>query len=165
MKDSGGFSPDVRGVDIWARDPDDAYIQLRAPGGWARQSAAPYQGPARAGPALTPLSMSRLALQSADLARAGDFYARLFGTEVGSTASSRSRAFTIGDAVVALVAVPVSATPPARLGMDHIRIAVKDFNAEMVGQILREQGIAGTADAGALRITDPDGIRIELAAN
>ena len=79
--------------------------------------------------------------------------------------SSRSRAFTIGDAVIALVAVPVSPAPPARLGMDHIRIAIKDFNAEMVGRILREQGIAGTADAGALRITDPDGIRIELAAN
>ena len=50
--------------------------------------------------------------------------------------------------------------------MDHIRIAIKDFNAETVGRILRERGIGiefGGA-TGVVRVNDPDGIGIELAA-
>lgn len=160
MRDDG-LAAQVRGVDIWAQDPDGTFIQLRAPGGWARQTATPYQGPARAGPSLTPLSMSRIALQSSDLARAGGYYARLFGTEVASAAPARSRAFTIGDSAVELVS---AATDPAtRPGMDHIRIAIKNFDAAAVTRILGERGIAGAAAQGAVRIADPDGIRIELA--
>src|SRR5215472_15242788 len=66
--------------DLWVSDPDGALMQLRPPGGWARQTATPYQGPARDGPALSPLSMSRIGIRIAYLARGGDFYGRLFGT-------------------------------------------------------------------------------------
>jgi len=162
-----GFAAEPRGAaDIWVRDLDGSFIQLRAPGGWARQSATPFAGAVRAGPALSPLAMSRIALRSADLARAGDFYGRLFGTETASAASPRSRAFSIGDAVLELMPVAAGSAPSARLGMDHIRIAIKDFNAETVGRILRERGIEAPAAAapGAVRISDPDGIGIELAA-
>ena len=48
--------------------------------------------------------------------------------------------------------------------MDHLRIAIRDFNAEPIGRILRERGIAASAVPGAVRISDPDGIQIELAA-
>jgi hypothetical protein len=48
--------------------------------------------------------------------------------------------------------------------MDRIRIAIKDFNAETVGRILRERGIGSSAAAGAVRAVDPDGIGIELVA-
>jgi catechol 2,3-dioxygenase-like lactoylglutathione lyase family enzyme len=161
-----GFAAEPRGAaDIWARDLDGNYIQLRTPGGWARQSATPFSGAARVGPALSPLAMSRISLRSADLARAADYYGRLFGTESAAAASVRSRAFSIGDAVLELVSVAGDSAPSSRLGMDHIRIAIKDFNAETVGRLLRERGIEMSATAqGAVRIADPDGIRIELAA-
>ena len=163
LRDNGIEVPSRSSTDVWIGDLDGNLMQLRSPGGWARQTATPYQGAARAGPALSPLSMSRIALRSADVARAGDLYGRLFGTEIGS-AANRSRAFSIGDSVVELNAVAANAAPSARPGMDYIRIAIRDFNAETVGRILRERGIAFAAAPGVMRISDPDGIRIELAA-
>jgi catechol-2,3-dioxygenase len=166
LQDNGIAVPPRSSTDVWISDLDGALMQLRPPGGWARQTAKPYQPPARVGPAMSPLSMSRIALQCANLARAGDYYGRLFGTEIASAASSRSRAFGIGDSVLELISVPANSTPSTRLGMDHLRIAIKDFNAETVGRVLRERGIAfGAAPtAGVVRIADPDGIGIELAA-
>jgi catechol 2,3-dioxygenase-like lactoylglutathione lyase family enzyme/predicted enzyme related to lactoylglutathione lyase len=156
-----GMKADPRAVDVWATDPDGSLIQLRSPGGWARQNAAPYQAPTRVGPALSPLSMSRIALRSKDFARAGDYYARLFGAEITPAASSRSRAFSLGDSVLELNSVPANSA--STLGMDYIRIAIKDFNAETVGSVLRARGIDAGSAGGAVRISDPDGMRIELA--
>ena len=141
-------------------------MQLRQPGGWARQTATPYQLPPRAGPALLPLSMSRIGLHSADLGRAGDFYSRLFGTEIASAAPGRSRVFGLGDSVLELISAPANAGPATR-GLDYIRVAVKDFSVETANRILREHGMKTDDGAapGSLRISDPDGLPIELAAN
>jgi catechol 2,3-dioxygenase-like lactoylglutathione lyase family enzyme len=164
LQDNGIAVPPRSSGDVWISDLDGALMQLRPSGGWARQTATPYQPPARVGPALSPLSMSRIALKSADLARGGDYYGRLFGTEIASSASARSRAFGIGDSVLELILVPANSAPSTRLGMDHLRIAIRDFNAETVARILRERGIAFGAAPGVVRIADPDGIGIELAA-
>jgi predicted enzyme related to lactoylglutathione lyase len=145
------------GGDVWLGDLDGSMMQLRQPGGWARQTATPYQPPARVGPALSPLSMSRIAIKTADLARAGDFYRKLFGTEITATGSSSARAFSLGDAIVELVAAPGR-------GLDHIRIAIKDFTVDTATRVLRERGIDGSAASGIVRITDPAGLGIELAA-
>jgi catechol 2,3-dioxygenase-like lactoylglutathione lyase family enzyme len=149
--------------DLWVADPDGGLMQLRPPGGWARQTATPYQAPARVGPALSPVSMSRIGLRSADVSRSGNYYGRLFGTEIASAASSRSRAFSLGDSVLELVAA--GATSAAAHGLDHIRITVKE-PAESLRRVLNERGIAikdGSAP-GWVRVADPDGIAIEIAA-
>jgi catechol 2,3-dioxygenase-like lactoylglutathione lyase family enzyme len=103
-----------------------------------------------------------MALRSADLPRAGDYYSRLFGTEIASAASSRSRAFSVGDSVLELVSG--GSTPTTAHGIDHIRVSVKD-SAESIRRTVRERGIAmmDAAAPGSVRITDPDGIGIELA--
>jgi hypothetical protein len=115
---------------------------------------------------LSPLSMSRIGLRSADVGRAGDFYGRLFGTEMTSAASGRSRAFGLGDSVLELISVPAN-SGSAKRGLDYIRVAVKDFSAETATRILRERGIKTDDGAapGSLRISDPDGLSVELAAN
>src|SRR5262249_10523751 len=100
----------------------------------------------------------------ADLGRAADYYGHLFGAEIASAASSRSRAFSVGDSVLELVSVPTNSALPTHLGMDHIRIAIKDFNAGTVAQALRERVIGMSAAPQGVRIADPDGIGIELAA-
>jgi catechol 2,3-dioxygenase-like lactoylglutathione lyase family enzyme len=160
LKDNG-FAGEARSADIWVRDLDASIIQLRTTGGWARQSAAPMPRPS-GGPSLLPLSMSRIGIRSADLARAGDFYGRLYGTELASAASNRSRMFSLGDSVLELVSVPAG----SGVGIDHIRVAVKDFNAETVRRMLRERAIdlSDGAAPGLVRISDPDGIGIEIAA-
>jgi catechol 2,3-dioxygenase-like lactoylglutathione lyase family enzyme len=150
-------------TDLWVSDPDGILMQLRLPGGWARQTATPYQGPARVGPALSPLSMSRIGLRIASLGRAGDFYSRLFGTEIASAASSRSRAFSLGDSVLELISAPANSGSATGRGLVYIRIAVKDFSVEAATRVLRERGIENSAAPGAVHISDPDGIRIELA--
>jgi catechol 2,3-dioxygenase-like lactoylglutathione lyase family enzyme len=162
MQDGGIATLPRSSNDLWVADLDGSLMQLRPPGGWARQTATAYQGAARVGPAVAPLSMSRFALRSADLARAGDYYGRLFGTEIASAASSRSRAFSVGDSVLELVSG--GSTPTAAHGIDHIRVSVKD-SAESIRRTLRERGIAmmDAAGPGSVRITDPDGIGIELA--
>jgi catechol 2,3-dioxygenase-like lactoylglutathione lyase family enzyme len=157
LKDNGTPALARSGGDVWLADLDGSLMQLRQPGGWARQTATPYQPPPRVGPALSPLSISRIGIKSADLARAGDFYRRLFGAEMASAASTGSRAFSVGDSVVELVAAPGR-------GLDHIRIAIKDFAVESATRVLRERGIEASVAAGAVRITDPDGMRVELAA-
>jgi hypothetical protein len=160
LKDNGTPPQARSGGDVWLSDLDGSLMQLRQPGGWARQTATPYQAPARTGPALSPLSMSRIAIRSVDVARAGDFYRRLFGSEIVSEALSRSRAFSVGDSVLELVAARAN----AGRGLDHIRVAAKDFTIEAATRVLRERGIATTAAPGTVSITDPDGLRIELAA-
>ena len=164
LNDSG-IAADARSADVWVRDPDGSFIQLRTTGGWARQSAAPMQRPDN-GPSLSPLLMSRIVIRSADLARGGDFYGRLYGTEVASAATSRSRTFELGDSALELISAPANSSPNSSPGIDRMRIAIKDFNAETVGRVLRERGITitGTVGASLVRITDPDGIGIELAA-
>ena len=163
LRENGIAAPPRPGADLWLSDVDGNLMQLRPPGGWARQTATPYT-PVRVGPALSPLSMSRIALLCVDVARAGDYYSRLFGTEIVSAASSRSRVFSVGDSILELISASPNSVPTSRRGMDHLRIAIRDFNAETVGRILRERGIAASAIPGAVRISDPDGIQIELAA-
>jgi hypothetical protein len=48
-----------------------------------------------------------------------------------------------------------------------MRVAVKDFSVETATRVLRERGmkIDDGAAPGSLRISDPDGLPIELAAN
>ncbi len=162
----GGIAvPPRASGDVWVADPDGALMQLRQPGGWARQTATPYQPPARVGPALTPLAMSRIALPSASLARTGDFYRRLLGTEVASPAADRSRAFGLGDSVLELVPAAANEGSSGR-GLDHIRIAVKDFSVDGVSGVLRARGIKmdDKAAPGTVRFADPDGLPIVLAA-
>jgi catechol-2,3-dioxygenase len=108
--------------------------------------------------------MTRIGIRSADLARAGDFYGRLFGTEIASAASSRSRSFAIGDSTLELISVSAASAPATARGIDHIRIAVRDFDVESVKRILQERQIAmdGRAPSGSVRISDPDGIGLEL---
>jgi catechol 2,3-dioxygenase-like lactoylglutathione lyase family enzyme len=147
--------------DLWLADPDGSLMQLRPPGGWARQTATPYQPPARVGPALSPLSMSRIGLPCKDLVRAGDYYGRVFGTEIASAASARSRTFSVGDSVLELV--PGGANSAE--GLDHIRVTVKDA-PESIRRVLRERGIALTdgSTAGSVRVADPDGIPVEIVS-
>jgi catechol 2,3-dioxygenase-like lactoylglutathione lyase family enzyme len=164
LRDNGIVVPPRSSSDVWISDLDGSVMQLRPPGGWARQTATTYQGPVRVGPALSPLSISRVALLCADVARAGDYYNRLFGTEIVSAASRGSRVFSVGDSIVELISAPSDPAASAHRGMDHLRIAVKDFNAEAVGRVLRDRGIAASAVPGGVRISDPDGIGIELAA-
>ncbi len=166
LQDGDIAVPPRSSSDVWVADLDGALMQLRQPGGWARQTATPYQGPPRVGPALLPLSMSRIGLHSVDLGRAGDFYARLFGTEIASSAPARSRAFGLGDSVIELVSAPATAGGAIRR-LDYIRVAVKDFSGETATRVLRERGIKldDGAAAGSLRISDPDGLPIEIAAS
>ena len=164
LLENGIAVPPRSSGDIWVADPDGALMQLRQPGGWARQTATPYQPPARVGPALTPLAMSRIALPSASLARTGDFYRRLFGTEVAPPAADRSRAFGLGDSVLELV--PAANEGSAGHGLDHIRIAVKDFSVDLANRVLRTRGIKTDENAApeTVRFGDPDGLAIVLAA-
>lgn len=155
---ANGMTGKVQSRDIWVPDPDGNYLQLRSPGGWARQTATPYSGFVRVGPAFSPLSMRRIGIRCTDLARAGDFYVRLFGTEIASAASSGSRSFAMGDCVLTLVAAP---SGPA---LNHIRIAVKDFTVDETMRVLRERKIDAKVISGSVHIDDPDGIAIEIAA-
>jgi catechol 2,3-dioxygenase-like lactoylglutathione lyase family enzyme len=157
LQDGGIAALQRPGTDLWVSDFDGSLMQLRQPGGWARQTATPYQAPARTGPALSPLSMSRIGLPAANLAREGDFYGKLFGTEIASAASSRSRTFSVGDAALEFSPGP---------GAFYIRVAVKDFTIEAATRVLRQRGIKADDKAapGTVRIADPDGIPIELAA-
>jgi catechol 2,3-dioxygenase-like lactoylglutathione lyase family enzyme len=165
LQESGIAVPPRSSGDVWVADPDGALMQLRQPGGWARQTATPYQPPARVGPSLSPLAISRIALPSASLARTGDFYRRLLGTEVASPAADRSRAFGLGDSVLELVPAAANDGAAGR-GLDHIRIAVKDFSVDRVSGVLRARGIKMDEKAaqGTVRFADPDGLAIVLAA-
>ncbi len=165
LQESGIAVPPRSSTDVWVADLDGALMQLRQPGGWARQTASPYQAPPRIGPALLPTGMARISLRSADIKRAGDFYGRLFGSEIASAASNRSRAFGLGDSVLQLISAPANPGAASR-SLDSIRIAVKDFSADTAARILRERGIKmdDGAGPGSVRFSDPDGLSIELAA-
>src|SRR6202008_770382 len=95
--------------------------------------------PAHRGPLFSPLRISRLTLRTAALDRAGNFYRRLFGAEITSPSAYRSRAFPVGDPVLKLFSPPEPL--PLDVGLDPIRIAVKDYTIDDAARILRERGI------------------------
>jgi hypothetical protein len=68
--------------------------------------------------------------------------------------------FGLGDSALDLISTARNSSP----GFDYIRIVIKDFNAETIKRALRERGIAMNEEPGLLRITDPDGIGVELTA-
>ena len=89
--------------DLWVADLDGGMMQLRPPGGWARQTATPYRG--------RPVSGLRVAAVDEPFRHAEcgsglspvTSYRRLFGTEIASAASSGSRGVLgIGDSVLEL---------------------------------------------------------------
>jgi catechol 2,3-dioxygenase-like lactoylglutathione lyase family enzyme len=154
-----GITAEVQSRDVWVPDADGNYLQLRTPGGWARQTATQYSGFGRVGPALSPLSMRSIGIRCTDLARAGHFYGRLFDTEIASADSSASRAFAMGNSVLTLIAAP------SGRALNHIRIAVRDFTVDETIRVLRGRKIDPEAvSTSSVRVADPDGIPIEIVA-
>jgi catechol 2,3-dioxygenase-like lactoylglutathione lyase family enzyme len=150
------------------RHSDEGLIQLRPPGGWARLTknlgAVPQERATRAGPSLSPASINYIRMRVADLARSGDFYNRVFGTELLSRATAASRIFLSGDSTLELISVAPNAA--ARPGIDVIGIAFSNFTLESAQRILRERGIEArnVGGPGPLSVVDPDGIEIVLSA-
>jgi catechol 2,3-dioxygenase-like lactoylglutathione lyase family enzyme len=94
----------------------------------------------------------------ADITRARDFYAKVFGAEVYKDKASEQRYLHVGESHVALVA----ANDP---GVAHISLKVEGFNADATQRWLQRQGIPWLADAARddLLVADRDGIRTQLA--
>ena len=150
-------------IDVWARDAGGIFVQLRSAGGWARLSTnrggVPAAGFASTG-AFSVVSVSRIAVRSADLTRSGDFYGRIFGTETRSP-DRNYRNFAIGDGTLSLCQSTSSNRTDA---IDFLEFGVKTFNMELVHQDLRAHGILAESvpNSRQLRINDPDGIAIRI---
>jgi catechol 2,3-dioxygenase-like lactoylglutathione lyase family enzyme len=151
-------------IDVWARDAGGIFVQLRSAGGWGRlatnRGGVPAQGLADNG-AFSVISIKRIGVKSADVTRSGDFYARLFGTEMRSP-DRNSRSFAAGDSALSIAASTASGQTDE---IDFLEFAVKAFTLNVVRQNLRERGILAETvpNSRQLRINDPDGIPIRLS--
>jgi len=151
-------------VDVWARDAGGIFVQLRSPGGWARLSTnrggIPAEGFAGSG-AFSVVSVKRIGLQSTNAGRSGDFYGRLFGTELRARGSAQTRDFAIGGSVLSIAQSPLPGQDDV---LDFIEFGVKAFSPNVVRQTLRERGILAESVGGRqLHINDPDGIAVRLS--
>lgn len=113
--------------------------------------------PLRAQPAPAYTGFDHVELAVADLARARDFYAKVFGAEVWKSNTSEERYLKLGTSHVALV-------PQAAARVDHIGFAAEAFDETAVQRWLARQSIpwleSGTAD-GVL-VADRDAIRSQV---
>ena len=118
-----------------------------------------------ADPPLAFAALDHLEFTVSDVQKSLAFYARIFGNAVMRNNQTTRRYINLGSAYIALdKAAP---TDQAKPRVDHFCAGIDGFDVAAVHQFLQDSGIAyrDFPSGKDLAVTDPDGIRTQLAAS
>jgi catechol 2,3-dioxygenase-like lactoylglutathione lyase family enzyme len=126
---------------------------------WKLNNAAPEPGPKQEA-LFHPRGMHHLSIQVTDMARALDFYGKLFGEQVPGAGNPPQPTFMAGETRIVLY--NPAPNKPARI--DHFSVLVDSFDAPAAVKVLKELGArAELSREGILNeFFDPDGIRLQV---
>lgn len=143
------------GPGLFVNDPDGTTIQIWADQSWKLNNAAPEAGPKQE-PLFHPLGMHHLSIQVTDMARALDFYGKLFGEQVPGNQPT----FMAGETRIVLY--NPAPGKPARI--DHFSVLVDRFDAAAAVKVLTDLGARAqlSRDGTLNEFFDPDGIRLQV---
>jgi catechol 2,3-dioxygenase-like lactoylglutathione lyase family enzyme len=147
------------GAGLFVNDPDGTTIQIWADQSWKLNNAAPEPGPKQEA-LFHPRGMHHLSIQVTDMARALDFYGKLFGEQVPGAGNPPQPTFMAGETRIVLY--NPAPNKPARI--DHFSVLVDSFDAPAAVKVLKELGArAELSREGILNeFFDPDGIRLQV---
>ena len=144
---------------LYLADPDGTSIQLIADQSWKlTRNAAPEAGPKQEA-LWQARGMHHLAIQVSDMARATEFYRKLFGEPTPGLGNPPQPAFQAGETRI-LLYNPAPDKPPK---IDHFSALVDNFNAQAALGVVKGLGAnAALSRQGTLNeFFDPDGIRLQ----
>jgi catechol 2,3-dioxygenase-like lactoylglutathione lyase family enzyme len=144
---------------LFVNDPDGATIQIWADQSWNLNNGAPEAGPKQEA-LFRPRGMHHLAIQVTDMARALDFYRKLFGEQVPGAGDRPQPTFMAGETRIVLY----NPAPDKPAKIDHFSVLVDNFDAPAAVKVLKELGArAELSRQGTLNeFFDPDGIRLQV---
>jgi predicted enzyme related to lactoylglutathione lyase len=145
-------------------DPDGIEIQfLPAPDTLVTAAVPSQLVPWRQG-LVTPLGIDHVLLHVADLEKGVQFYRILYGTESLRDRTTGRVWFQIGDTRLGLQQAAAGQKPH----IAHFGIKVKPFDAAAVAKGVQALGARVTPtpyESGVVRLTDPDGISLEVVSS
>jgi catechol 2,3-dioxygenase-like lactoylglutathione lyase family enzyme len=147
-------------VGLFVTDPDGTSVQLWADQSWKQLSnVAPEAGPKQEA-LFQSRGMHHLAIQVSDMARATEFYRKLFGEPAAGQGNPPQPAFQAGETRV-LLYNPAPAKPAK---IDHFSVLVDNFDAPAATKVVQALGAkAELSRQGTLNeFFDPDGIRLQV---
>lgn len=158
--ETAGFRVRESNVGLFVPDPDGTSIQIWADQSWKQLSnAAPEAGP-KEDALFHPRGMHHLAIQVNDMARATEFYRKLFGEPVEMQGSPPRPTFQAGETRVVLY----HPAPGKPAKIDHFSVLVDPFDAALAVNILKGLGANAqlSRDGTLNEFFDPDGIRLQV---
>jgi catechol 2,3-dioxygenase-like lactoylglutathione lyase family enzyme len=157
--EKAGLNVRESNVGLFVADPDGTSVQIWADQSWKQLSnAAPEAGPKQEA-LFHPLGMHHLAIQVNDMARATEFYRKLFG-EPAPPGNPPQTAFQAGETRIVLYGPAAGKTPK----IDHFSVLVDQFDAASAVKVVKALGAnAELSRQGTLNeFFDPDGIRLQV---
>ena len=147
-------------VGLFVTDPDGTSVQLWADQSWKQLSnVAPEAGPKQEA-LFRSRGMHHLAIQVNDMARATEFYRKLFGEPAAGQGNPPQPTFQAGETRVLLY----NPAPNKPAKIDHFSVLVDNFDAPAATKVVQALGAkAALSKQGTLNeFFDPDGIRLQV---
>ena len=147
-------------VGLFVTDPDGTSVQIWADQSWKQLSnAAPEAGPNQEA-LFHSRGMHHLAIQVNDMARATEFYRKLFGEPAAGQGNPPQPTFQAGETRILLY----NPAPGKPAKIDHFSVLVDNFDAPAALKVVKDLGAnAQLSRQGTLNeFFDPDGIRLQV---
>ncbi len=158
--EKAGLNVRESNVGLFVTDPDGSSVQIWADQSWKGLSnAAPEAGP-KQDAIFHPRGMHHVAIQVNDMARATEFYRKLFGEPGVGQGDPPQPTFQAGETRILLY----NPAPGKPAKIDHFSVLVDNFDAPSAVKVVKELGAtAELSRQGTLNeFFDPDGIRLQV---
>jgi catechol 2,3-dioxygenase-like lactoylglutathione lyase family enzyme len=158
--EKAGLAVRESNVGLFVTDPDGTSVQIWADQSWNELSnAAPEAGPKQEA-LFQSRGMHHLAIQVTDMAKATEFYRKLFGEPEPGLGNPPQPGFQAGETRIILY----NPAPDKPAKIDHFSVLVDHFDAPAAVKVV--QGLGANAQLsrqGTLNeFFDPDGIRLQV---
>ena len=133
-------------VGLFVTDPDGTSVQVWADQSWKQlANAAPEAGPKQEA-LFQPRGMHHIAIQVNDMARATEFYRKLFGEPVAGQGNPPQPTFQAGESRIVLY----NPAPGKPAKIDHFSVLVDNFDAPSAVRVIQgarcQGGVVKTGD-------------------
>lgn len=160
LLEKAGLKVRESNVGLFVTDPDGTSVQIWADQSWKQLSNAAHEPGPKQEALFHPLGMHHLAIQVNDMARATEFYRKLFGEPAAGQGNPPQPTFQAGETRIILY----NPAPGKPAKIDHFSVLVDNFDAASAVKVVQALGAkAELSRQGTLNeFFDPDGIRLQV---
>jgi catechol 2,3-dioxygenase-like lactoylglutathione lyase family enzyme len=158
--ENAGFQVRESNVGLFLTDPDGTSVQIWADQSWKQLSNATPEVGSKQEALFRPGGMHHVAIQVNDMARATEFYRKLFGEPAQGQGNPPQPTFQAGETRILLY----NPAPGKPAKIDHFSVLVDNFDAPSAVKVVKMLGAAAELSGqGTLNeFFDPEGIRLQV---